>query len=208
MSSLLTKLEKLLRKPGKIISLVFWTAYGLYIGIGGLSRLEFEERQKSVQQREYEQPSDSAMTWTYRDPVTEKYVSFATYEDLAAFAAIKSLSAWFPWLFGIPSFLALVLAATAFGALGGVTGLAYQLAVPDPTTTRWDLQYFYLPFMGFLIGLLVLGIANIFPALLTVESGRIRPMTLTFLCLFCGLFSSKFYGWMSGIFDNFFKGEA
>lgn len=109
----------------------------------------------------------------------------------------------FPYLKDTTESLALIITALAFGAIGGLTRILNQFTFENKPLDQIKVNSLIL--LGSLSGIFILGITYVIPTILVSGDQKIRPETLIFLSLFSGLFSEKFYSWLSQNFNTFFK---
>jgi len=127
--------------------------------------------------------------------------TYSNLEKANALLEFKSLKETFgSWIADWPELGKLFITSLIFGALGGVIKTVLQLIRKELLFS--DSNVLLFPFLGMLIGLLVLGISYVLPTLLTSSFTEIRKTSLIFFCLFSGLFSEEF---ISSIKNNFVK---
>jgi len=125
--------------------------------------------------------------------VVYKGVSFSSIYDAREAIEKDNVNNLFKWTYDIPASLPLLIMAVAFGILGGVTNVIYKAIGGEiQTNSRVSLK----PLFGGLMGMMVLGITFVLPALLTVDNGKVRPVALAFLCMYAGAFSNHVYLWL------------
>lgn len=157
-----------------------WILAGIYVGTAGLSKASFEEALESA-------PKDG-------ETVEFEGVEYQGVEQLRVAIMQQRARRYFGWALDLPSIAALILAAAAFGAVGGATRVVALLTMtPQPLTLRIVLLD---PLFGALIGIMLLGVAYALPAALTTGSATTRPLSLLFLCLLGGAFAEKVYHWI------------
>lgn len=109
----------------------------------------------------------------------------------------------FPYLKNVTEPLALIITAVAFGALGGVSRIFIEATFENVRLS--EVKIFYLPILGMLCGIFVLGITYVIPTILAAGDQKVRPETLIFLALFAGASSKKFFAWLDSAFSSIFK---
>ena len=98
----------------------------------------------------------------------------------------------FRWIFYLPKEFAVVLAAGLFGLFGGMVRLVFTTVKAQKVPT-W-LNVSLLPVFGMLVGLLVLAAQYVVPFVLVANTQLdLRPITLTLLSMFGGVFSMETY---------------
>jgi hypothetical protein len=178
--------------------LAIWLLGGLYVGIAGITKVSSDEVLESiVQDRDKLQKDTINTTWNGQH--------VATLYDLKYLSEYTTLTNLFPWTQAIPKFTAYLITAMAFGLLGALIGLIKDLALT--ATVARDTKWFSRPLLGLLTGLVVLGLSYLLPTVLIKGNNEIRPLTLMFLCLFCGIFSEKFYHSLASSFDKLIKNK-
>lgn len=180
--------------------ILIWLMIGLYFGIGGLTKLNADEDLDIIQKKEAEL---SAKKFT--PPLNVEGVTIDNDYLYQMFTERRGLEKYFVWTVTLPKFTALTLTALSFGLLGALVSLIKQLSLENIKIE--DLKYLSLPALGVLTGLVVLGLSYLLPTLITKGSTEIRPITLMFLCMFCGICSDKFYKRIEGSFDKLFTGK-
>jgi hypothetical protein len=86
-----------------------------------------------------------------------------------------------------------MITAISFGILGGIANVLHKAIKGFPQTNQ---RLVFKPLFGAFIGLMVLGITYVLPAILTVNEDSVRPIALAFLCLYAGAFSNHVYVWL------------
>ncbi|QDU50247.1 hypothetical protein [Gimesia panareensis] len=177
-------------KVGAVFSLIFIVLGSLYVGVGGMERVELIRLSKEAAQKPQKETH-------HGDEV------FYNPESLNVFRMEEKVEQLFPWIKILPSFAALALTAVSFGMLGGATRVLKELVI-DSISLEFKSVYMYSAF-GFLIGIMILGVSYILPAALTQQTDiQLDPSTLLFLCYFGGLFSLRFFKWIEGLFERIF----
>jgi H+/Cl- antiporter ClcA len=176
--------------------LMFWLLAGLYFGIGGITRVNVDETLDNLNQ-----DKDKLL----KDTLTAKVgvITVSNQYELKYVTEYANLEHYFAWTIKIPKFTAFLITAMCFGLLGAVISIIKALAFG--ATKLNDSKWISEPLLGLLTGLVVLGLSYILPTLLTKGGIDIRPLTLMFLCLFCGIYTEKFYNTLSSAFDKIFK---
>lgn len=105
----------------------------------------------------------------------------------------EKVNTWFGWAYSMPASLPSLITAVAFGILGGIAGVLHKGILGEPQTHQ---RITLKPLFGGAIGMMVLGITYVLPAALTVDNGHVRPISLAFLSLYGGAFSSHVFLWL------------
>jgi hypothetical protein len=169
-----------------------WLLLSLYFGVSGyltVDLLNLIDKAKQVKS----------------EPII---VDETEYENRYAFLYAynyENTIAIFPYLKKLPDSLALIITAMAFGALGGVTRILKQMAFENISID--SIKFISIPLVGMLSGIFILGVTYVIPTILVSGDQKIRPETLVFLSLFSGLFSKRFYDWLSTNFNSIFKNK-
>lgn len=184
-------------KPVALI-LLLWTLPSLYLGLSGLCAAYVDEEIAKLDPK-MEELKKTPMNRTIDDlpPFTNAY-------DYQYYMTARPYMQVFPLMAAIPSFLGLVLTSMAFGVIGAVTRIVLGIIKGEYPAPE-NIHYISQPFLGLFIGLCVLGIAYLIPSLLTFNTGSIRPITLMFFSLFCGIYSDQFFQKLSETFIKLFK---
>jgi len=177
----------------KIIAIIIWLLFGLYFGLGGLLKAELEEGINLLKL-----PLEDT-----KESVVYEGITFSSREALEMHLKIEKIILFFPWVYYLPSIVVIVFTSGAFGALGGVTRIVKQLAIAKISIS--DIAVVSIPLFGFLIGILLLGIASVIPAALTASKVDIQPTTLLFICLFGGVYSEHVYKWLESQIKHIFQ---
>lgn len=165
-----------------------WLVISLYFGISGYLAVDLIHQSEKAEREKSK-------------PFTVGVLEYSN-EYIFSYEMVIKI---FPYLNKLTGSLALVMTAMAFGALGGVTRLLKQIAFEKLSTE--NVNFISIPLIGMLSGIFILGVAYVIPTILVAGDQRIRPETLLFLSLFSGLFSSRFYGWLSNNFNSIFKSK-
>jgi uncharacterized membrane protein len=179
--------------------LIVWLIIGLYFGIGGVTKLSSDETIDNIQKNKTDlmaKPMSQVL-----DGVT---LSNQYLYDL--YTEHKGLEkSFFSWTIELPKFTALLVTAMSFGLLGTIVALFKELSIANSNII--NIKYLSQPLLGILTGLVVLGLSYVLPSLLTKSSNDIRPITLMFLCLFCGICVEKFYKRIDTSFEKLFSSK-
>jgi hypothetical protein len=176
--------------------LVFWILFGLYFGIGGWTKIDFEQKKEFT--------SDN--TSSDEQPFIYDGFSFDSYGDVIAYVEKEKIYKYVRWIFYLPSFIGFVITAGAFGVLGGVTNIIKEIVTKKKEDDDIEVfKVFYVPLLGFLIGLLMLGIVQILPSAITFNQTDVNPASLLFLCMFAGIFYENFFTWFGNIVKTIFR---
>ena len=161
------------------LTLVIWLLFGLYVGLGGISKAEFDEKLVEAQEDE--------------EQVEFNGVVYKSVEELHKMLMKQRVGRFFGWAFALPPLAALALSAFSFGAVGGVTRVVARSVMSEQTLTlEMTLTW---PLFGALVGLLLLGATHVIPVLLATGSTSVRPSALLFLALLGGAYTDKVYAW-------------
>jgi hypothetical protein len=179
--------------------LVLWISVGFFLGIGGLSKLSVDETLENIQKRQTELMAKKF------PPIDVEGVTIDNEYDYQIFNENKGIETYFKWTVLLPRFTALIITAMSFGLLGAVVALVRQLSINGKNIL--EVKYLSLPILGILTGLVVLGLSYLLPTLITKGANEIRPITLMFLCLFCGICTDNFYKKIESSFDKLFTGK-
>ena len=161
--------------------LTVWIVCGVYFGIAGYLGSEALQG-TSTEARSLAQ---SSAYYNYEG------LTFATENDLRAFLQEKNFASFFPWLFQIPQIVTPLIAAVAFGLLGGCGRMLKELVLDKKPAT--DLRFVSCPLFGAFIGLLVYLLALILPAVFISGTRPIRPLTIAAISIAAGLFYERVY---------------
>jgi hypothetical protein len=181
-------------KSPKIIAttaVTLWLLLSIYLGAGGITKLENNNLLKKT------------LADTDTTQVVYKGINFKNKNELIVTLEQEQMSIIFPWLDSVPSFLAYLITACAFGMLGGVINLILQIFREGKNVE--EVNYFSLPILSCLSGIVVLGLSFVLPTVLFKEGAEIKPTGLMFLCLFTGLFAKQFYSGVEKIFTKVFS---
>lgn len=180
--------------------LAVWLIGGLFVGIGGLVKLNADEAIENINKKKDD------LLKRPMDPIkTEKGLTITDQYMYAIYNEQEGLERYFEWTIVLPKFAALVITAMSFGLLGGLVNIFKDLATGK--TPISEARYVTMPVLGILTGLVVLGLTYVLPTALTKDTGEIRPLTLVFLCLFCGITTEKFYAKIDSFFDKLITGK-
>ncbi len=176
------------------ISFVFWLAFGLYFGLAGILYADLvEEKAAAIT----EQTSASGQhLFTY------KGAAFSTREKAAIAQQEDQASSIFSWFAYLPEKLILFITSLALGGLGGVIGIVKRMALGKASIL--EVKPFWIPMLGALIGILVLGVSYLLPVILTTSTEvEIRATTLIFVSMFAGLYSRQFLSFLESRFSSY-----
>jgi hypothetical protein len=175
----------------------FWTTLGiiltavaaLYFAAAGWVRVDVETRIK--------QTAEAASS----GPVQLEGVTFASGLDRDRYVAVRDAQAYFPWTLKLPHPVSLLITAMAFGFLGGLLRIVFNLA---HSPSSFEKPFVNLAFSS-LMGLVALGISFSIPAALTTSEVTLSPVVLLFLCLLSGAFSKHLILWLEEQFKKMFQ---
>lgn len=131
-------------------------------------------------------------------------VSFANIYEARLAIEREKVTTIFQWVYGIPASLPLLMTALSFGFLGGISNVIYKAIGGEVQTNQ---RVLLKPFFGGFIGLMVLGITYVLPAVLMANGDSVRPISLAFLCLYAGAFSNHVYLWLEEKIKSIFALE-
>ncbi|MGX1930189.1 hypothetical protein [Flagellimonas sp. 2504JD4-2] len=175
----------------KIIVYLLWFGIALYFGIGGYVALDIEDKHKKAR----EQP--------------EKIVDYHGIEFKNEAIAqvhsdeVKAMGYFRILLNNLPTNLLYLFTAMAFGVLGVITRINKEIAM-DKVLFK-DIEVYFSPILGLMIGILILAISRIIPNLLVDGESNVEPLTLAFLSLIAGFSSKQFYEWLVKSTQSIFK---
>lgn len=189
-----------LKKSIAILAILFWFIVGSYTGAAGLIYEEHERKESAIEQMEELRESAGKID----REVKLGEITFKNQERAELYTEEIITNQIFGWILEVPSFLILVISSCGLGAFGGLIQIIRSVAfrgVPIEKT-----QYFVIPFLGFILGMVVLAISYLLPAILITDSDlQIRQTTLMCFSLFTGLFSNSFLTWLESKFGNYLK---
>jgi hypothetical protein len=183
----------------KIISFIIlcmWLLAGLYFGIGGISRISVDEVTESIDKQKDALKKDTINIKLDGVDIENKY-------QLKYILEYSNLENYFPWAIQLTTFSSFLVTSMSFGLLGAMINILIQIVFSASKIE--DSNYVSKPLLGLLTGIVVLGLSYIIPTLIVKGNAEIKPLSLMFLCLFCGIYSDKFYEKMSNSFDKFFS---
>jgi hypothetical protein len=150
-----------------------WIVVAGYFGAAGWARSEIEEV--------------VAVAGAPEGAVNCGKITFKSAQDCLRFQRNAQMESLFPWISRIPALFGLILLGFGFGSLGGsMRALGEELFMNVRLTA---LRAFDLPVFGGLLGVLVLGVAYLIPAAVTINESALRPTALIFLAMVAGAFS-------------------
>lgn len=176
-----------------VIVLTVWILSGLYFGLGGISRISVDEVVETLNARKNELIKDTINVDVDGITVKNRYEYMVLLEH-------DNVEEYFPWAMELTSFSALLVTAMSFGLLGAVISLFHDISINKNLIE--DVSYISKPILGLLTGLVVLGISHLLPALIIKNTSEIRPLSLMFFSLFCGIYTSKFYEKLAILFEK------
>lgn len=131
-------------------------------------------------------------------------INFQNEESLREFLRDSQDSRLFPWIYALPPELSPVIAAVAFGVLGGVARILRVITFDRSPISA--LPVIVMPAFSGLVGLMLFFLSFLMPAVFTAGRNPARPETLVGLSFFGGLFSERAYSWISSqvakVFDR------
>lgn len=184
---------KMNKTPYQITVLILWLLAGLYFGTGGITKIENNNLVKQTISA-----SDTGI-------VVFQGQKFKDKEALVRHLEGQQISAIYPWIDNLPSYVSYLITACSFGLLGAIVRIFMQLTFQNKSLS--ECKVYTLPVLGLLTGLVMLGVFLIFPIFFITSDSSIRPGGLMFLCLFAGIYLDAFYKKVSKLFDTVLKTE-
>lgn len=179
-----------------VFVIITWIIIGFYFAIGGLNRIDTNDKLKQIESRKIDLQKDTVNRVIDDVELTTRY-------DLEKFREIKNQPEAFKWFYSLNNLVGVLIASCAFGLLGAIIELIRKI-VFDGKQIK-ELNYFSMPLLGLLSGIAVLGLTYLLPSLLVVDGKEIRPQTLIFLCLFGGLHSNALFVKLHTYFTKIFS---
>lgn len=182
------------------VIVLLWLALGLFIGVQGMLILKIQEERTELRDR-------AASNDEFPNGIKYDNIIFRNKAELNYYVEIKGVKDQISWgaMVHFPSFLLLILTSCSFGLAGGAVLLIKKKILDKKTTNLSEVILF--PLLSLMVGVIVLGIADVLPTLLVEGEGSIRPVTLVFLAFFGGLFVERFYKWTDHKFRAIFKSK-
>jgi hypothetical protein len=181
------------KKLAAVLTLFFWFALGSYTGVAGLIHDENQRKQNAIEESGH--------------PGTEvEYdgIEFTSQSHLLHYLNELKADNFFWWTDSMPELLMLAISSCGLGAFGGVISIVRLVAFKD--TPVEETSFIAIPFLGFLLGMVILAISYVLPALIVSDEDlEIRQTTLMCFSLFVGLFSKSFLIWLEITFGNYLK---
>jgi len=134
-----------------------------------------------------------------KEPVIYKGINYESEDVVKIIMRYEIAEYIFPFIYKIPNPICLFFAAIAFGYLGGLIKVLYDIIRINKGISCKTLCSLA---MSSLSGLLILGISYVIPSALTASDITLRPLTLLFLCLFSGLFSEQTVSWLQKLYES------
>ncbi|MDB5005665.1 MAG: hypothetical protein JWP45_58 [Mucilaginibacter sp.] len=184
-------------KVALCLLLAIWLFAGVIIGVGGLTKLSSDETLEKLDRNK-----SDLIKKTFPAIKTEKGATIGDEYTLAVYNEQQGLETYFKWTVILPQFTAEIITAMSFGLPGALVNVLKDLAIKRKSLL--EVSCITMPILGLLTGIVVLGLSYLLPTVLTKDAGEIRPMTLMFLCLFCGISTQKFYDKIESFFDKLF----
>lgn len=178
------------------LTLCVWLLTGLYFGMGGISRISVDDVTETIDKQKDALKKDTIDVVLNDVTIQNKY-------QLKYILEYSNLENYFPWAIQLTTFSSFLVTSMSFGLLGSIINILIQIVFSSVKIE--DSNYISKPLLGLLTGIVVLGLSYILPTLIIKGSAEIRPLSLMFLCLFCGIYSDKFYEKMSKSFDKLFS---
>ena len=175
--------------------LTVWLLAGLYFGMGGISRISVDEVTESIDKQKDALKKDTTDLVLNGITIQNKY-------QLKYVLEYSNLENFFPWAIQLTTFSSFLVTSMSFGLLGAIINILIQIVTSNLKVE--ESNYISKPLLGLLTGIVVLGLSYLLPTLIVKGDAQIKPLSLMFLCLFCGIYSAKFYEKMSDSFDKLF----
>jgi hypothetical protein len=169
--------------------LIVWVLIALYFGVGGSLALDVERRIVIARQL----PEDLKK---------HGLITFRNREMLEARNDEKLSDQIFIYIKYFPKPLLYLITSMAFGAIGSITYLVKEITIGKKKIS--EVNTYAFPFLGCLIGMLVLGVGNLIPEILVIGETTLDPLSLAFFSLLSGLACEKFFLWLTKINDKIF----
>ena|ERR1035437_7494692 len=187
----------MINKAG-IVILILFALTGLYFGFSGICKLHLEEEiNKLDEKRDELQKVQINRSVDDLPPFTNKY-------DYEYYMKVSRYEKIFPLVKVIPSFFGLIMTAMFFGLLGSIARIILGIVRNEYSKVN-QIKFISEPLLGLFTGLCVLGISYVLPTILVFNGDAIRPITLMFFSLFCGIYASNFFEKLAKLFSKFFK---
>lgn len=138
---------------------------------------------------------------TGNGPVIYRDVSFKNKEALTIYKRYEIAEKIFPSLYNVPKPILFVFTVMAFGYIGGLIRVLYDITSGKKNLSNTTLCSLALSSLN---GVLILGVSYVIPSILTVSDVTLRPLALLFLCLFAG-FSEETVPWILEKLKNIFQ---
>ena len=185
-------------RPVTALVLGGWFLFGMYIGVGGLVATHLNSPEALASVTEGDGP--------IKVEIDGREVPFASAAEYHHYLEVQDSKKLFPIAFALPSLVSLLISTAAFGALGGVARLLKWIAHDKHPLTLTEAAS--LPALGFLMGMMLLGLSSLVPAtLIQGDEVTLRPTTLIFLALIFGFFSKESLAWLRTRFKSMLSGS-
>jgi hypothetical protein len=125
-------------------------------------------------------------------PVIYDEITFVNESAMKKYAAAQQAGSWFPYIIDLPQSLSLMLAALAFGAVGGTIRAAYDCVAGNALLTS---RAYAIQGLGALTGIVILAFSYIVPTVFAESETVVRPIALLFFCILGGMFYDQIFAW-------------
>ena len=175
------------------IGLIIYALFLLYLGYGGLYRVELD---KTI-----------AGTNDETERVVVDDVEFLNQQHYLKFERAQLLGDFYPWVFFLFTHSGSVIVVFCAGSLGSFLYILKSKVHDNKKLT--DIPIFTLPILSGILGIMILGISWALPSLLTIpENSSPNLYIVMFLSFLGGAFHEKTYKWVEGVFPQFFKTQT
>jgi len=162
-----------------------WLLACFYVGMGGFMALQVKDMHEAAKALPAE-------------PVTRGAISYHNRESLSASIEEAKARTFFQPLFvHFPEAMLFLFTAMAFGGIGALTACTKRVALDNVPIAQ--LQVGMQAMLGCLVGMVVLGMAELVPTLLLTGGADVRPLALSFFSLLAGIFTGRFFDWLGGM---------
>jgi len=181
----------------KIVLMFIFLLLIIYIGVGGMIILENDQR--------YQKFDDDKNIKSDQIDTTKFYVydsiQFSSKEKMLAYREQYLAEQIFPYLDKLPSFLNFFLTSISFGIIGAFSKVIND-SIKKGEPPQGMVNLFLIVTQGGLIGIIVLSISYIVPALLIADGVQLKPLTIVLLSLLGGVFYLEFFEWLESRIRN------
>lgn len=163
---------------------ITWLVVGLYLGVAGW------EGSKALEKTSVQKRTDGTTAQSFEF----EGLNFKDEESLIRFLKQRESIRFFPWIFSMPQSITPLIAAIAFGIVGGSARLLKRLSIDGDQLTLPTV--FADPLFGGIVGLTIFFMSLLLPLLFTSGRTPVRPETLVAVSLFGGIFSEQAFAWI------------